>query len=144
MSIPKFDFYGVLPFGIYEAKIDEIRECFCNYGNKKLRENLFITFEKYFDEIKKHNTEYEIYIDGSFVTNKEEPGDIDILLFFNVEYNNKEWLTLINDDYIKAKYKGVQVLAAFLDSDSKTITLDFAHDCEHIPGIRKGLVRVIL
>jgi len=144
MSIPQFDSNGVLPLGIYETKIDEIKEYFCSFGNKELRQNLFNTFEKYLNELKKHNTEYEIYVDGSFVTNKHEPGDIDILLFFNVEYNNKEWLTLINEDYINIKYKGVQVLTAFLNSDSKDLTLDFAHDCENISGVRKGLVRVIL
>lgn len=144
MAIPNFDTNGVLPYGIYSAKLDDIRERFCSYGNIELREKLFKTFEKYLKEILKHKVELEVYVDGSFVTDKSEPGDIDILLFYDVEYYTSNWGTLLNDDYIKIHYKGVQVLSASLYSDSKDMTLDFAHDCEERPDVRKGLVRVEL
>lgn len=144
MAIPNFDNNGVLPYGIYAASIDDIGEYFCSYGNIKIRETLFESFNKYLNDVMKHNVQVEIYIDGSFVTNKEEPGDIDVLIMYDVEYYNDDWKKLIYNEYVKIHYKGVHVLPASLYSDSKEMTLDFAHDCENMPNVRKGLVRVEL
>lgn len=144
MSIPEFNTYGLLPEGIHKATIEEIEDKFCNIPDKKRRKDLWTVFKKYLENISKHDIKYEIYVDGSFVTNKEYPGDIDIVLLMDVEYNNSDWNTLINDDYIKIKFEGLQVLPAFLESYSGEMTLDFAQDVETIPNIRKGIVRVIL
>lgn len=81
MGIPNFDDNGVLPMGIYDASIDEAKEYFCSYGNKKHRMALFSVLEKYICKVKEHNTKIELILDGSFVTSKNEPSDLDILLF---------------------------------------------------------------
>lgn len=142
MDIPNFNEHGVLPEGIYEANMDEIREYFCCFGNINVRNNLFQACNNYLKCLLKHKTEFEFYIDGSFVTDKSEPGDLDILLFVDVEYKNQDWLTLINDYYVRTNFKGLQLLPAFKDSESGDMTLDFAMDVEDKPYIRKGLVRV--
>ncbi len=144
MSIPDFNENGVLPEGIYKATIKEIKEVFCSFGDTTKRNKLFNSFLRYLTEVKKHNIDYEIYIDGSFVTDKESPGDIDILLFFDFEYQNEKWLDLISDMKVRIKFQGIQVLSAFTHSFSRDNTLDFAHDVKDKPNIRKGLIEVIL
>lgn len=147
MSIPDFNSYGVLPIGIHEATLDEIEEKLCNIGNITIRKNLFNEFRKYTDEIKKHNVKYNLYVDGSFVTNKNEPGDIDVILAYDFEYYNKEWSDLIEDRTVKIKFNGLQILSAFLDSCTEDETIDFAMGKFHYYGdkpIEKGIIKVII
>ena len=144
MDMPEFNEEGLLPLGVYEADIDTIRNRFCTFGNLKKRNKLFETFLKYLQLIKKHETTYEVYIDGSFVTSKDEPDDIDILLFYDFEYFNQDWLCLIHDDYIRIKFKGLQVLTAFLESDSSELTLEFSQLTSYVSNNGKGVVKVIL
>ena len=147
MSIPDFNSYGLLPEGIYTATIDEIEEKFCNIGDTKKRKNLFHTFKHYLEGLKAHNVKYDLYIDGSFVTKKCSPGDIDILLFYDWKYNNRDWEYLLSDDIIKIKFNGLQVLPAFLGTESEELTIEFAmsHFDEYTnEEMKKGIVKVII
>ena len=144
MPIPNFNSKGLLPEGIHEATLNEVEERFCTFSNQDRRSSLFKVFKQYLANISKHNVKYEIYIDGSFVTTKEYPGDIDIVLLMDYEYKNSEWNTLINEDYIKIKFEGLQVLPGFLDSFNAEYTLDFVQEVDDNPNIKKGIVRLIL
>ncbi|KGO12754.1 hypothetical protein NZ45_15950 [Clostridium botulinum] len=144
MAIPDFTIEGILPMGIYDASLNNIKEKFCSIGDVSKRNKLYNIFIRYLECLKKHKVEFEVYLDGSFVTNKVEPGDIDVLLFYDNEYYNDKWEELIFDDLVRIKFPGIHVLSAFLESDGKDFTLDFAHDVSDKPGLRKGLIRVIL
>lgn len=147
MSIPDFNSYGILPEGIYKATLDEIEEKFCNIGNIVVRKKLFSQFLKYLEEIKKHDVAYDIYIDGSFVIDKNTPGDIDILLFYNIEYDNKDWSYLLHEQVVKKKYTGLHVLTGSLDMDSEKFTIDFAmshFDDNTNKEMKKGIIKVII
>jgi hypothetical protein len=144
MEIPDFTNEGVLPVGIYKATIEEARERFCSIENLEHRKKLFNNFLKYLECIEKYNVKYELYMDGSFVTNKEFPSDIDVLLIYDIEYLNQEWLTLINEEYVKIHFGGIQIIPSFLETFSGEETIDWAQDVKDKPGKRKGIVRVIL
>lgn len=107
-SIPDFDERGCLPEGIYSPKLEEFKEIFVNTSSR--RQELFEKYQQFTKicidakGIEKH------YLDGSYVTNKENPGDIDLLIIFNdqvyisdISYNN--YFEIINnEDEIKNKY----------------------------------------
>lgn len=144
MEIPDFTDEGVLPVGTYKTSLEEIKNKFCSFGDVNKREKLYNIFIEYLNHLKKHTVKLEVYIDGSFITDKKSPGDIDILVFYDFEYTNEEWQELICDDYIRYKFSGIQVLPGYLESDSKDLTLDFAQDVKGKPELRKGLIEVIL
>nr|DAW30989.1 MAG TPA: hypothetical protein [Caudoviricetes sp.] len=144
MAIPNFNSNGILPEGIYEATLEEIKDFFCSYGDKERRKNLLNSLCKYIEDVKKHDVEFYICIDGSYVTKKEYPGDLDVLIVYDFEYNNKEWKELVCDEVAKFKYKGLQILPAFLDSYGEEELIDFAQDVKDNYLLRKGIIKVIL
>lgn len=73
-----FDKNGCLLPGVYNMTLNEVEELFSK-NKTKIRSNIMKEYEKHLNEIK--NTGYclEHWIDGSFVTLKENPRDIDTL-----------------------------------------------------------------
>lgn len=107
--LPNLDERGCLPKGIYSPKLEEFKEKFVNTSPR--RQELFGKYQQFTQlcidakGIEKH------YLDGSYVTNKENPGDIDLLIIFNdqvyvseISYNN--YFEIIhNQDEMKKKYE---------------------------------------
>lgn len=147
MPIPNFNQHGVLPEGIYVCTLKEIRERFCSIDDKEIRCTLFKKLESYVKELKKYNIPCELIVDGSFVTNKIEPSDIDLLIAVPFDWEPKECendcFMLINDDYVKIKYN-FNLFSTFIDTDSFDSTIDFYKQVKEKPGIIKGLLRVVL
>ncbi|PRR70937.1 DUF6932 family protein [Clostridium thermopalmarium] len=145
MAIPSLNGHGILPEGIYECTMEDIKEKFCSIENKEHRCKLFKKLEQYLKDLKKFNTKYELIIDGSFITDKKFPSDIDFILAYDFEYSPKtnfdDWLMLLNGDCVKQKY-GLQVFPTFLDSDLYDETIEFCKQVKEKPGIIKGLLRV--
>ena len=75
--IPNFIEGGILPPGIHEANIDEIAQI---YGGAKsrLRSQRFKSLKEFLQFIQYHAI--EIYVDGSFITSKLSPSDVDLLI----------------------------------------------------------------
>lgn len=73
MSIPPFEDSGNLPEGIHEATWDEIVD---RFGISERRRELLDGLHRALDSLRAAGCR-RAYIDGSFVTAKEEPGDFD-------------------------------------------------------------------
>ena len=77
MPIPKLDQNGFLPRGVHDCTLTEIAGFFgANAYRRRLCQNLVTCLEQ---EIRPLFT-HPIFVDGSFVTDKDEPEDIDIVL----------------------------------------------------------------
>lgn len=72
--IPEFTKEGFLPKGIYRASIDEVKIRFGSSNPK--RGKLFKGLIKALQNLKKAGIR-KVYIDGSFVSSKTNPNDID-------------------------------------------------------------------
>ncbi len=73
MTIPPFNSDGNLPLGIHSATWQE----FVNYlGFTDRRQELLLGLKSVLSQLKKVNCRV-VYIGGSFVTSKAEPGDFD-------------------------------------------------------------------
>lgn len=71
--IPEFDENGNLPLGVHWVEWEEFEEKFnYNYTRQRLIDGLKLAM-KYLQEAGSRT----IYIDGSYITNKEKPGDYD-------------------------------------------------------------------
>lgn len=88
-----FNDEGCLPFGIYEMTIDELEEIFSKNKSPK-REKIMKQYKKHLREIKNSPYFLEHWIDGSYITTKENPNDIDTFTEFDGikvdKYNDKE------------------------------------------------------
>jgi hypothetical protein len=77
----KRDFDPLLPYGYKEIGIHELDRYFLEpFVEKEWRLPLVNGFRRLLTTLSKIKIEQEIWIDGSFVTTKPDPNDIDILL----------------------------------------------------------------
>jgi hypothetical protein len=72
--IPEFDSRGLLPAGIYRANWQEIMK---HFGGNRQRRQLLRGLKEALDLLRDAGCR-RVYLDGSFVTHKESPNDIDI------------------------------------------------------------------
>lgn len=74
----EFNEEGCLPFGIYEMSISEFEDLFSKNKSDK-RKHIMDYYKEYLEKLL--NSEYILnhWADGSFVTLKDEPNDIDTL-----------------------------------------------------------------
>ena len=75
--IPQFDDRGMLPPGLYDTSLAEIRN---SLGFTTRRSGLISGLEEYVSIWNGYGSLEYVVIDGSFTTSKPEPGDIDLIL----------------------------------------------------------------
>ena len=95
MPIPELNQNGLLPRGVHDCTLAEIAGVFgANEHRRRLCQNLVACLEQ---EIRPLFA-YPILVDGSFVTDKDEPEDIDIVLDLKEASDEQKWqgLTLMN------------------------------------------------
>ena len=82
----EFDLRGNLkPYEVFEITIEEFKKNFVNrFKNSDTRKQLYVNYLKYINNLKSIiNDKFYQYIDGSFITRKINPQDIDIVTFIN-------------------------------------------------------------
>lgn len=78
----KFNDEGCLPKGIYRLTLEEVENHFVD-GKSQRRQDIFEEFKVHLRDIHETRCCLNHWIDGSFVTLKENPGDIDTLTEFD-------------------------------------------------------------
>lgn len=57
--------------------------CVEQFEENGVRKRLFNRFTVYVEQLSRVGTRFVVWIDGSFATSKNDPGDIDIIVWFN-------------------------------------------------------------
>ena len=148
--------YGCLPEGIHSMTWIDVHKVF-NFS--KRREQLLVGMGRIMEILKICGCDY-LYLDGSFVTNKLNPNDIDA--FFSIAYG--ENITIVykkiiasepllspiheNRKFLKQKY-GCEVFweyaAADTDMNGNEIPyIEYFQQLKGYPDIRKGIVKIKL
>jgi hypothetical protein len=72
----------LLGAGLHKMKIDELDNHFLsNFSGSATRQDLLKGLSKFIDRLKKFGLDFEVWLDGSFVTEKLDPNDIDLVVF---------------------------------------------------------------
>lgn len=145
--IPALDKNGRLPPGRHEATLEELQDMFVY--NAKRRE-IFEGLLKLVAVLRSVNV-YTIYIDGSFATSKERPGDVDVCwqeatgTNYDYEYQNAPILVpnMANRKYHKDVFKADIFPADIVEQNSKKYFLDFFQS-DKDTGERKGIIKIDL
>src|SRR5438552_17030253 len=80
MPIPGFEEHGLLPPGVHACTLGEIKARFGSFQSTDRRPQLFAKLMAFLDEAKAAGIVRAILVDGSFVTAKLEPNDIDLVV----------------------------------------------------------------
>src|SRR5579864_7756641 len=79
LPIPELDTDGLLPVGIHDCTENEIYQRFGRFSSSDRRPQLFGKLQDYLNDARISGLFSAIIIDGSFITSKPEPGDIDLI-----------------------------------------------------------------
>lgn len=80
MPIPALDEQGLLPSGVHDCTLEELRLRFGRFQGNDVRGRLFARLAELVAELMRSRVAVAIVVDGSFVTGKAAPNDIDLLL----------------------------------------------------------------
>jgi hypothetical protein len=80
--IPEFDENGNLPPGIYSVPFDVVAERFS--GKNLVRQRLTQDLRRFYNFIREHAA--RIYVDGSYTTRKLAPGDVDLFIVLQQDF----------------------------------------------------------
>jgi Family of unknown function (DUF6932) len=136
MTIPAFEeSTGLLPPGDHEATLAEIKARFCwNYR----RREIYMGLEYVTGELRSHQVEH-IWVDGSFVTSKQNPRDVDVAygVPIGVDPDDWGWLAPARRHDLK-RLRRVDLLP---DWPGQPSIYDFF--CQDRDGTKKGIVRLM-
>lgn len=143
--LPKFTKEGFLPQGIWDCEIEAFISRFAIFQKTDRRVLLFSKLEELLAEISKIDFIKEVIIDGSYVTQKDAPNDIDIILVLDEKAEKTDipfWAANILDvKQLKRKYS-FDVKVVIFNSLSYFEYLDFFQNVRQ-SNLRKGIVRLI-
>jgi len=134
--------WNVLPPGVHVATLDEIEGCF---ATNERRRKLFDGFRRVVAALVKAGCR-TIYLDGSFVTDKPEPGDFDVcwdpagvdaakldLVFLDFSARRKRQKEMFGGEFFPSGAK----------ADATAAFLDFFQTDKHT-GRPKGIIKIQL
>lgn len=133
--------WPILPAGVYDATIDEVEKRFAINEKRRI---LFEGLLKATDNLFKSGCP-QIFLDGSYVTAKPEPGDFDAL--WDTTFVDPALLDPIFIDFKqgtknqKAKYLGEFFPARMKEAGSNMSFFDF-FQTEKQTGVGKGIIRI--
>jgi hypothetical protein len=83
------EFEPIYPAGFHDISVDTMHDIFVTpFQDNERRKYLTDRFKDFLDKFSELGIGAEIWIDGSYSTNKPEPGDIDIVFFCNPTHLN--------------------------------------------------------
>ena len=90
MSIPAFNADGLLPAGVFDCSLADVRERLGSFQGSDARPRLFERLEVVVAAMQRSTLFEVLLLDGSFVTAKDEPNDVDCAVWvprdFDVQY----------------------------------------------------------
>lgn len=145
LPIPQLKKNGFLPKGIYTCTMEEVKDCFTTIDDINIRSNLYKRLQDYYSKLEKLRVPGILIIDGSFVSRKEEPSDIDIGVMTPFDWinNSSDCLMYLNADYIKMKYN-FHFIWGFVESFSGDAITDGYQQVKDHPKLKKGILKVML
>jgi hypothetical protein len=125
---------GSLPPGIYQTTLDEILATYPPMNEQ--RQILNDSLQRAIVELRKLDPTFVIYVDGSFVTAKAEPGDVDLLM------KSDQYLETEVQQYLD---QACPVEAVSLDVNVEPTTTDYLLDFLTTDdyGQAKGILQIV-
>jgi uncharacterized protein DUF6932 len=148
MALPELDQEGLLPPGIHNVSVAELKEKFCYFRSSDRRINLGRKLERYLEDLKPGGLITEIIVDGSFVTAKEEPGDLDLILVLAAEAviddGTPPYKTSPLSRAWMVRQYGFDVLTARASSPELNEYIGWFENVAGRPELKKGMLRLRL
>lgn len=147
MPIPDLNEHGFLPAGVHDCSEEEVEKRFGQFQHSDCRCRLFERLKEFLRHARASGLVGAVIIDGSFVTDKDEPNDIDVIVVlrtghdFDADLSPREY-NVVSKLRIRRQFK----LDALVGEEGQKDLADQIEFFGRVRGseIRKGLLRVTL
>jgi hypothetical protein len=120
---------GVLPVGLHLCTLEEVKAAFGQFRRSDRRPQLTERLARFIQDARNSGVVSALVINGSYITAKEEPGDIDLIVALRPEFDlTTEMRPLeynIQSKTMVRKLYGFDVLPAVDGSETYQRFLDF-------------------
>ena len=148
MPIPNLNEQGLLPPGIYDCSLEEIGERFGTFQSTDRRSRLYERLQEYLTQVRSSNLALAVIVNGSFVTSKADPNDIDLILVLPSSHDLRAELApmaynVLSRQRVSRRY-GFDVLVA---RDNTREYTEYTTDFQRVrgqPHLQKGMLRIRL
>ena len=148
MSIPALNQDGLLPEGIHDCTLEEIKARFGSFQATDQRQRLLARLESFLAEVRAAGLVRSVLVDGSFVTSKADPQDIDLVVVVAADHDFAADLSpaAYNSLSKRQVYRrhGFDLLVARDDSEELGRYVRFFQQIRFEPGRTKGILRLKL
>jgi hypothetical protein len=148
MPIPALNANGLLPPGVHDCTLQELRLRFGIFQSSDRRPGLFARLKQLVAELRRSELFSAVIVDGSFVTAKVAPEDIDLIVTLRPGHN---WLAVLrpNDYALVSRPKlhrryGFDVLIAMDGDKNNERYVEFFGRVREDASVRKGMLRIVL
>jgi hypothetical protein len=148
MPIPSLTTDGFLPEGVHDCTLAEIGERFGLFQRSDRRCRLFERLAEYVGNAQASGVVKAVIVDGSFVTDKDIPGDVDLIVvslprdILPVNLRPMEY-NVLSKRNVRRRY-GMDVLSAQEGELEVDEHIEFFSQVRNRPEICKGMLRIVL
>ena len=148
MAIPALTLDGFLPAGVVDCALFELRERFGQFQSSDQRTRLFARLEELVLVMQRSGLFEALLVDGSFVTAKPVPNDIDLVAVLRPGHDFERDLpmseyALVSRSMLRRQF-GFDVVIAERASPLYSTYVEFFSRVRENPDVRKGLLRLSL
>lgn len=146
MAIPELDDAGLLPPGVHDGSLEEVRARFGQFSTSDQRTLLYAELEAFVGEARGTGLVAALIVNGSFTTGKPKPGDVDIIVVLRQPLDpladlRPDQYNVVSAKSVKARHS-FDVFLATAAPESLQPLIDFFSRVRDRPDVRKGMVRV--
>ncbi len=146
MPIPPFESSGLLPQGVYNCTLDEIKSRFGAFQGSDRRPKLFARIEAFVAEARRSRVVLALVVDGSFVTAKRVPNDVDIIVIVSPDHDFTLDLTpvacnVVSKKRVRTRF-GFDSIAVREGTSELDDAVAFFQQVRGEQSLRKGVLRV--
>ena len=148
MPIPPLEPSGLLPAGIHDCSLDEIQARFGVFRGSEARPRLFERLRDLITAMRRSGLFEAVLVDGSFVTRKAVPNDMDLLAVLSRGHDFERDLpiseyALVSRALLRRRF-GFDVVVAEKNGPVYETYVEFFSRVRDAPGLRKGILRISL
>jgi hypothetical protein len=148
MPIPPFESTGLLPPDLHDCTLSEIESRFGAFQGSDRRPRLWLKFLEFFREAKASGVIESLILDGSFVTDKPAPNDIDVVVVVFAAHDfsadlSPQGYNVLAQQRVRGRF-GMDIVVVKNGTDNLAQAVAFFMQVRQQPAVKKGLLRVIL
>jgi hypothetical protein len=152
MPIPDMDEHGFLPAAIHECSLEELEQRFgedrwVDNKMRPCRSRLFARLRDYLAELRRSGLPAVVLVDGSFTTDKPEPGDIDLAVVLPPDHDFAKDLlpreySLLSRRRVRQEGYPFDLFVVAEGSTPYQEVIHLFHRVKDRPELAKGFLRV--